>query len=78
MNDKGIKLWVLIDTTAVFKIELIFETFIFKSSFEKCLKRLFKHNYSSFPLIQKKITHWPYTKMVVLSQKDPFCYKNDS
>lgn len=35
MNDKGIKLWVLIDTTAVFQVELIVDTFIFKSSFEK-------------------------------------------
>lgn len=38
------------------------------------VKGLLKYNYSSFPLIQKKITHWPNTNMVVLSQKDPFCY----
>lgn len=37
MNDKGIKLWVLIETTAVFQVELIFDTFIFKILFEKCL-----------------------------------------
>lgn len=43
MNDKGIKLWVLIDTTAVFQIELIFETFIFKSSFEKCLLKVYSN-----------------------------------
>lgn len=42
------------------------------------VKGLFKHNYSSYPLIQKKITHWSNTNMVVLSQTDPFCYKNDS
>lgn len=75
MNDKGIKLWVLIDTAPVFQVELIFDTFMLKSSFEKCL---LKYNYSSFPLIQKKITHWPNTNMVIISQKDPFCYKNDS
>lgn len=42
------------------------------------VKGLLKHNYSSYPLIQKKITHLPNKNMVVLSQKDLFCYKNDS